>query len=384
MASAPAKNTNKDRTKPPRLGRGLSSLIGGPVRIDPAPAVDAPSVPSDKNTAQPAEARQQGGTGGSEDTGGAGGAASTPEQTSPAPTADAFPPAEPFEGVPGASSGDGQILGRRQLRYLPLNSITPSPYQPRAVIAQDALQDLASSIRSSGVMQPIVVRPRDVPLGDVRFELIAGERRWRASLLAGLERIPAVLVDVDDRTAAEWALIENIQREDLNPVDRARGFRILAENFDLTHAQVAERVGLDRATVANAIRITELETPILDMLARNELSAGHGKALLAAAPGASRAALARKALDENWSVRTLEHHIRAATIDRAPPAPSAPSPKKERSAQIVALEKQLSEHLSTKVRIKARAGANKGRVEIDFYDLDHFDALMDKLGFDPQ
>jgi ParB family chromosome partitioning protein len=241
-------------------------------------------------------------------------------------------------------------------------------------------------------MQPIVVRPRAQSPSNsaIEYELIAGERRWRASKLADLRVIPAVIVDIDDRTAAEWALVENIQREDLNAVDRARAFRALAERFGMSHGQVAQRVGLDRATVANSIRLTELEPQILDMLARDEITAGHARALLSAAPGAARIDLAQRAQSEGWSVRALEEHIRDGALE-TPSSNGASSiahpsntSKQERSAQIVALEKQLAEHLSTKVRIKARPGASKGRIEIEFYDLDHFDSLMDRIGFSPE
>jgi ParB family chromosome partitioning protein len=233
------------------------------------------------------------------------------------------------------------------------------------------------------------VRPRAQSPSNsaIEYELIAGERRWRASKLADLRVIPAVVVEIDDRTAAEWALVENIQREDLNAVDRARAFRALAERFSMTHGQVAQRVGLDRATVANSIRLTELEPQILDMLARDEITAGHARALLSAAPGASRIDLAQRAHSGAWSVRALEEHIRGTANTAPGSSPIAPAnnaSKKERSAQIVALEKQLAEHLSTKVRIKARPGASKGRIEIEFYDLDHFDSLMDRIGFSPE
>jgi ParB family chromosome partitioning protein len=365
MASAPAKNTNKDRTSS-RLGRGLSSLIGAPVSVEP-PATDAQlpvrKAPAPDVLRQQAELVRP----------------SRPAAPEAAPVAAESDPDETFTPPDG-----------RRLIYIPLDALAASPFQPRSNPADSNLAELARSIRESGVMQPIVVRERytrDDPKPGARYELVAGERRWRASLLAGLNTIPAVVVVIDDRTAAEWALVENIQREDLNAVDRARAFRSLAETFELTHAQIAERVGLDRASVANAVRLTELEPAILDMLADNRLTAGHGKALLAAAPGAARLALAKRAHGEEWSVRTLEQHIRADSAAAANTKsgggaqPSADAAKKERSAQVVSLEKQLSDHLSSKVRIKARPGANKGRIEIEFYDLDHFDALMDKLGF---
>lgn len=394
MASAPAKNTNKDRTTP-RLGRGLSSLIGGPVSVEP-PALDAqatvkqavaPDVSRDQldlvNPRKPAASAPHPLPRGPGERGGE-------RSESPAEggrAIDAAPP-EP----------DSQTSGGRRLLYIPLDSIEPSPFQPRSVATESGLVELASSISESGVMQPIVVRPRSdaqsTSTSAIEYELIAGERRWRASKLAGLRVIPAVVVEIDDRTAAEWALVENIQREDLNAVDRARAFRALAERFGMTHGQVAQRVGLDRATVANTIRLTELEPQILDMLARDEITAGHARALLSAAPGASRIDLAQRAASASaaggggggWSVRALEEHIRAASSAARDTnaAPASNASTKERSAQIVALEKQLAEHLSTKVRIKARPGASKGRIEIEFYDLDHFDSLMDRIGFSPE
>ena len=381
MASAPAKNTNKDRTSS-RLGRGLSSLIGGPVSVEP-PATDAQTTVH--KAVAPDVSREQIDLVNPR----------KPATPHPLPRGEGGSRSEPGEGSSSFASTPGSPA--RRLLYIPLDSIEPSPFQPRSIASESGLVELASSISESGVMQPIVVRPRSNPSStdSIEYELIAGERRWRASKLAGLRVIPAVVVDIDDRTAAEWALVENIQREDLNAVDRARAFRALAERFGMTHGQVAQRVGLDRATVANSIRLTELEPQILDMLARDEISAGHARALLSAPPGASRIDLAQRTHAEGWSVRALEERIR----DRAPLTPSSngaarhgassiahPSntPKTERSAQIVALEKQLAEHLSTKVRIKARPGANKGRIEIEFYDLDHFDSLMDRIGFSPE
>ena len=361
MASAPAKNTNKDRTSS-RLGRGLASLVGAPVSVEP-PAPDA--QPTAKKAPAPDVLRQQA------------------ELVRPSAKPEPEPAAAETPDAP-AAPGDA-----RRLIYLPLDAVAASPFQPRSNTAEANLAELARSIRESGVMQPVVVRERfasDTPREGARYELVAGERRLRASRLAGLDAIPSIVVVIDDRTAAEWALVENIQREDLNAVDRARAFRALAENFELTHGQIAERVGLERASVANAVRLTELEPAILDMLADNRLTAGHGKALLAATAGAPRLALAKRAHSEEWSVRALAQHIRAESA-AAPSGggggekQSADAAKKERSAQVVSLEKQLSDHLSSKVRIKARPGANKGRIEIEFYDLDHFDALMDKLGF---
>lgn len=271
-----------------------------------------------------------------------------------------------------ASEGDaGRVLSAS------VDLIDPSPFQPREVFAPEALRELADSIRSAGVMQPILVRRR----GD-RFELVAGERRWRAARLAGLNEVPAIVVTIDDEKAAEWGLIENLQRQDLNAVERARAFGRLVERFRLTQTQVAERVGVDRTSVSNHLRMLELEPEILDLVMRGALNFGHARALLSCPPGPARKKLAQDAAREAWSVRQVEEEAglagREATESGGASGPGG-APRREPTSS-EAIERQLGQYLGTKVRVKARAGGKKGRIEIEFYSLDHFDGLMQRMG----
>ena len=265
------------------------------------------------------------------------------------------------------------------VRLIPVGSIHPNRYQPRRVFDPVALDRLADSIQRSGLMQPVIVRPAE----GSRYELVAGERRWRAAAKAGLDAVPALVRDLSDEDAAEWALVENVQREDLNPMERAWAFRSLVERFALSHGQIAERVGLDRSSVANTIRLTDLEEPIRDMISANRLTGGHGKALLMAPPGPERVKLAEQACDEGWSVRRLERAA-AALADPSPPPPVSAgraAPDLGRVAARAELERQLGEHLGTKVTVVTDRSGAKGRMTLEFYGLDHFDGLLAKLGF---
>ncbi len=243
-----------------------------------------------------------------------------------------------------------------------------SRYQPRRAIDDQQLAELAASIRRSGVMQPVIVRP--VPDWD-GYELVAGERRWRAAQLAGLERIPAIVRDLDDETVAEWALVENLQRVDLNAIEKARALEAMVLKFGHTQAELAERVGLERSTVANLLRVLELEETIQWMIEDGKLSMGHAKVLLSAAPG-KRLAAAKKCADESWTIRQLESYLNASSSRRGE--------QPERPAEIADLETRLGQHLATKVKIATRDG-KRGKVTIEFYGLDHFDDLMGRLGF---
>ncbi|MFG0285591.1 MAG: ParB/RepB/Spo0J family partition protein [Phycisphaerales bacterium JB039] len=262
------------------------------------------------------------------------------------------------------------------LRRIRPGLIDPSPFQPRQRFDEEQLRHLADSIARSGMMQPIVVRPS----AGGRFELVAGERRLRAAKLAGLGELPAIVREIDDEGAAELALVENLQREDLNPVERARALRALGDRFNLTHAQIAERIGLERSSVTNLVRLLELESELLEMISHGLLSQGHGKALLGAAPGAPRVKLGARAAREEWSVRRLEQECR----DGGGAKPSKPAPARggpDRPASLADLERQLGEHLGTKVRIAANSKGDRGRLTVEFYSLDHFDGLMEKMGF---
>jgi ParB family chromosome partitioning protein len=261
------------------------------------------------------------------------------------------------------------------LSSIAVRDIVPSPYQPRREIDPLQLQALADSIRESGVIQPILVRRIPNSAGvNPRYELIAGERRWRAATAAGLLEIPAIVKDVTDEQAAECALIENIQREDLNPMDRAWAVRALCERFNLSHDQLSKKIALDRSTIANLVRLTELEPEIAEMIARSKISAGHGRALLGVPTGSKRIELARLASGFAWSVRKLEAAVRQA--QRPDPTPD----RSPRDAVLRDLERQIGEHLGTKVHIQADKHGKRGRMTFEFYGLEHFDALLTKLG----
>lgn len=229
-------------------------------------------------------------------------------------------------GVDGVTVEEGIEAARhpgiegeaRGVTEIEVGRISASPYQPRRSFGEAELAGLAASIRQSGMIQPVLVRPR----GD-GFELVAGERRWRAAQAAGLERIPAVVRELDDAAAAEAALVENIQRVDLNPIERAHALRSLSEMFGLTHEEVAGRVGLERPTVSNLIRLTELSPGIQELLGQWRLAMGHARALLAVGDLERREALARQAAEEGWSVRRLEEAVKEPAGDAASGEPRA-------------------------------------------------------------
>ncbi|MEC9372512.1 MAG: ParB/RepB/Spo0J family partition protein, partial [Planctomycetota bacterium] len=202
--------------------------------------------------------------------------------------------------------------------------------------------------------------------------------------LAGLDAVPAIISELDDRAAAEWALVENLQREDLNAMERAWAFRDLQRRFEMSPSEIAERVGLDRSTVANFIRLTELEEAIQEMLFESKLSPGHGKALLMVPPGATRTKLAKSASEGNWSVRKLEQRAsEAASGPRSgsQATGSGANVASGREAALRDLERRLGEHLGTRIHIKTDRSGKKGQMRIEFFGLDHFEDLMARIGF---
>jgi ParB family chromosome partitioning protein len=257
-----------------------------------------------------------------------------------------------------------------ELRELPIDLIGPNPSQPRRTFDEETLLALAGSIRLRGVIQPVLVRP--VPGG--RFELIAGERRWRAARMAELEAIPAIVRRHDDAESLEVALIENMAREDLNPVDEARACAALVEELSLTREEVGIRVGRSRVAVSNLIRLLDLPDEALELLERRELSEGHGRALLLAPEHADRRALARSAVDGRWSVRELESRARAAAAGvSARPAKHGrrrPHPDQEAGAEQIA--DALGAALGAEVEV-APMSAGRYRAQLEFESLD--DAL---------
>ena len=253
-----------------------------------------------------------------------------------------------------------------------LSDVSPSPQQPRVHFDDETLRELAASIDEVGVLQPIVVRPGD-PEGT--YVLIAGERRLRAAALAGLTTIPAVIrsAESDERYLSE-ALIENVQRKDLSPLEEAAAYRNLLEDFGMTHEQVAGRVGKSRSAVTNTLRLLQLPAPIQGMLEREELSAGHARALLSLDDEAYAVHIAQRAVAEGWSVRTVEDAVKErSTIVE----PKRPRMTEVRPAAIIELEERLSERLSTSVTIKARGEG--GQMVIKYGSLEHLEQIYRQL-----
>lgn len=254
------------------------------------------------------------------------------------------------------------------LRQISVSQIEPNAHQPRSHFGEEALASLTASVRELGVLQPILVRP----LGDARFQLIAGERRWRAAKRAGLQIIPALVRTVEDVGILEQALVENLHREDLNPLEEAAAYQQLIEDFGLTHDDVARRVGKSRSGISNTLRLFQLPPGIQKSVADGRLSAGHARALLATPDRSFQETLAQRAVEEDLTVRQVE----AAVRDRfeLPPDSTtrAPGPRSPRSLSLRApglleLEELLSDRLDT--RVKVTMSANRGRMVIDFADL---------------
>lgn len=255
-------------------------------------------------------------------------------------------------------------------RDIPLDRIKQNPNQPRRVFDESKLAALARSLKTDGLLQPIVVRPD----GD-RYELVAGERRWRAAQLAELKVIPAFIRDVTPTQSLALALVENIHREDLNPVERARAYAELYHRFGLSHDQIAEQMGEDRSTVVNYLRLLDLPDAVLDFIADGRMSPGHARAVLSLADSQARSDLARRIVKENWSVRQAEAHVQ----EKREQAGGRGSRGGARPV-ISDLERRLTEGLMLRVRIVESRRKNTGRVVIEYYSLDDFDRIMKQLG----
>ena len=273
------------------------------------------------------------------------------------------------ERAAGVLGDAAPAAGAEGLRTVPVERVRPSPFQPRRDFDPAALEELAASIRAQGVVQPVVVRP-----AGEGYELVAGERRWRAAQMAGLTEIPAVVREVDDRTAAALALIENIQRQDLNPIEEARGLARLIEEFGLTHRQAAEAVGRSRAAVSNLLRLLELEPQVRAMVERRELEMGHARALLAL-PAARQREAAAHVVARGLSVRETERLVRR--LRAAPAGPAVPGTAR-RDPDVARLEQALSEHLGAPVRLEHRADGG-GRIVIRYTSLEELDGILERL-----
>lgn len=340
-------STDNNIKRTARLGRGLTSLMAGlPTNV---PTNTVPSSPPDESDTSALKARL--GT------------------VIPAEVLNTELPPESNDTAPPHSI----------VRSLAIGLISPNPYQPRKQFDPKALEQLAASIRLDGVMQPILVRPR--PNAEGQFELIAGERRWRAAQLAELETIPAIVRDLTDQDTAEWALIENLQREDLNPIERGEAFQQLVDRYQLSHEQVADRVGVDRSTITNTLRLLALHHDVQQFVRDGLLSASQAKVLAGLSEGDAQRALAVQAVRDAWSVRQVEQAVRDVVEASNPASPNSPAKaKRARSAHTADLERQLTQQLSTKVRIHQGKKKGTGTLAIDFYSLEQFDDLLAKLG----
>ncbi|MCL2084639.1 MAG: ParB/RepB/Spo0J family partition protein [Oscillospiraceae bacterium] len=276
----------------------------------------------------------------------------------------------------GLGRGLGALFGQEAVREaetgslrLRLSEIEPRSDQPRRVFDDGALEELAESIRQHGVLQPIAVRR--LPTG--YYQIIAGERRWRAARMAGLEHVPASVFDADDRKAVEMALIENLQREDLNPVEEAEGFRMLIEDYGLTQEDAATRVGRSRPAVANSLRLLTLSDKIKGRLESGDLTAGHARLLLQLGGDAERERAAARVVDGRLSVRQTEELVKKMeNSEDMPPAAAEREPN-----YVAGHEQRLSELFGRKARIVA--GARRGRVELEFYSPEDLEQLMGQL-----
>jgi ParB family chromosome partitioning protein len=311
----------------PALGRGLGALLGGNTSL--TQSAPPPSTPTS--------------------------AAQAPTVPAPAPVAD----------------------NRERILRVPLNKIRPTAMQPRKQFSDDSLRELADSIREQGIVQPLVVRERDG-----FFELIAGERRWRAAQLLNLSEVPVIAREADDRSVLELALIENLQREDLNAIEEAHGYAQLAEKFQLTQEEIALKVGKSRAAVANAMRLVKLPAPVQKLLREGQLSVGHAKVILGLANEKLQVLAAERVIKEGLNVRQTEGLI-AKLETRA----SRKQPQPENVAtpagdpHVADLEARLREVFATKVQLKYAAG--KGSVEIAFYSDAELERVLQLLGVRP-
>lgn len=276
----------------------------------------------------------------------------------------------------GLGTGLGVLFGADEFDdeaeqlTLPISKVEPRSEQPREYFDQEALEALADSIRQYGLIQPITVRKLDSGY----YQIIAGERRWRASRLAGLTEVPVRVIEADDRRTAELALVENLQREDLNPIEEAKGYKLLIEEYGLTQEDAARSVGRSRPAVTNAMRLLMLTPPVMEMVEKGKLSAGHARAILSVSEPSKQLAAANEIIKKNYSVRKAEQL--AARIAREPR--QAPEESGEISVDYAA---EISNELSKKLgrKVKLTDGKRNGKIEIEFYGADDREALIEKL-----
>ena len=272
-------------------------------------------------------------------------------------------------GLDALLGGNSAPREREELAQLPVAALRPGKYQPRTRMDEASLAELADSIRSRGVIQPVIVRP----VGGEQYEILAGERRWRAARIAGLERLPAVVREVPDEAALGIGLIENIQREDLSPLEEANGLKRLIEEFHLTHEQVAAAIGRSRVGVTNLLRLLELATPVQAMLQDGKIDMGHARALLALSR-ARQVEIAEQVIAKRLSVRETERLVQQATQ----PPPASRNAATVLDADGKRLQEELAEALGASVQLRPR-GATRGSVVIDYSSLDELQGLVKRL-----
>jgi len=270
---------------------------------------------------------------------------------------------------------DGEM--ERVIR-VPINDIKPCPTQPRKDFDRAALEDLAVSLTSTGFIQPLVARAA----GDGKYELIAGERRWRAAKIAKLETVPVVVREATDEKMLEMALVENLQREDLNPIEEASGFALLIEAFQLTQEDAAQRIGKSRAAVANALRLLNLSEAIQEHLRQGRLSVGHAKVILGLEDAAQQTLAAKRVIEHSFSVRETEEMVAGLQAGPVPKGKTNSRPGEAREVHVTALENRLTETLGTKVSFKYRGG--KGSLNIKFFSDDDLERILKLLGVENQ
>jgi len=268
---------------------------------------------------------------------------------------------------PKPASTESHHTPTNGLQTIAIDLIQRGTYQPRVHFEPEALQELADSIKEQGIIQPIVVRPRNAG----GYEIIAGERRWRASQLAGLSEVPAVIKELDDKTAAAVSLIENIQREDLNPLEESRALQRLIDEFDMTHQQVAEAVSRSRTSVTNLLRLRDLNEDVKTLVDERQLDMGHARALLAL-NGTEQSSIAHKVASKGLSVRETEQLVRKLLNPKPKPGPAKEDPDIKR------LQDQLSERLAAAVDVQHKSNG-KGKLVISYSSLDELDGILSKI-----
>lgn len=351
--------------KTKRLGRGLDSLFGD---HGSSSLMETPSEKPKAQAQTPGQNRQES----SAKIAPPSGAATATTTTAPGPNQGLGATAAPSMTIIATPAAAPQIPAESRVWKVGIDKLKPSPFQPRSHFEKEKLEELAQSIRNSGIIQPIVAR-KSGPNG---YEIIAGERRWRAAQLAGLHEVPVVLKELGDRETLELAIIENIQREDLNPMEEAEAYQRLGHEFSLTQQQVAEKVGRERASVANAIRLLQLPYAIREMIAKKELSVGHAKVLLSVPDATTQNKLAQQVLKEGLTVRKLEKLLK--NDETAETKSANPTVQESVTKRLVGgMAEELQKLLGTKVTIDYNEG--KGRLAIHFYEDEQLTSVVDRI-----